>query len=118
MGIAGGGVLTTAGNLVFQGTADGKLIAYRADTGEKLHEIETGTGIMAAPITYEIDGEQYVALLAGGQSGVNKYAARNRYQNYGRILAFKLGGGTTPLPPKRQPLLTSESRRFRARLSV
>jgi len=105
---AGGGVLTTAGNLVFQGTVDGKLIAYRADTGEKLHEIEIGTGIMAAPISYQIDGEQYVALVAGGQAWPNKHAARNHYENYGRILAFKLGGGATPLPPKRPPQKTPE----------
>lgn len=43
---SGGGVLTTAGNLVIQGTADGKLVVYRADTGVKLHEIDVGTGIM------------------------------------------------------------------------
>ena len=62
---SGGGVLTTAGNLVIQGTSAGHLVVYRADNGEKLHDIEVGTGIMAAPIAYEIDGEQYVAVLAG-----------------------------------------------------
>ena len=102
---AGGGVLTTAGNLVIQGTSAGKLIAYRADTGEKLTEIDVGTGIMAAPVSYEIDGEQYVAVFAGFGGALApvypKEGAMYRYQNYGRILAFKLGGGPTPLPPAR-----------------
>jgi quinohemoprotein ethanol dehydrogenase len=109
---SGGGVLTTAGNLVIQGTADGKLVVYRADTGVKLHEIDVGTGIMAAPVSYEIDGEQYVAVFAGFGGAVNPALpagiAATRYQNYGRILAFKLGGGPTPLPPVREALPTPE----------
>ena len=63
---------------------------------------------MAAPISYAIDGEQYVAVFAGGSTRLNPDAARNRYDNYGRILAFKLGGGPTPLPPERQPQHTPE----------
>jgi quinohemoprotein ethanol dehydrogenase len=103
---AGGGVLTTAGNLVFQGNSAGFLVAYRADTGEKLAEIEVGTAIMAAPVTYELDGEQYVAVVAGFggamvAAGHPPGTAPYRYQNYGRILAFKLGGGPVPLPPAR-----------------
>ena len=102
--MVGGGVLTTAGNLVVQGTGSGQLIIYRADTGEKLHEIEVGTGIIAAPVSYEIDGEQYLAVIAGYGGALNPAfsppLAANRYDNYGRILAFKLGGGATPLPPK------------------
>ena len=102
---AGGGVLTTAGNLVIQGTSSGHLRVYRADTGERLHEIEVGTGIMAAPMSYELDGEQYVAVFAGFGGALApfwpKEAAARRYQNYGRLLAFKLGGGKTPLPPAR-----------------
>ena len=101
----GGGVLTTAGNLVIQGTGSGKLVVYRADTGEKLHEVEVGTGIIAAPISYELDGEQYVAVIAGFGGAVNPVlspaTAAAHYENYGRILAFKIGGGPTPLPPKR-----------------
>jgi quinohemoprotein ethanol dehydrogenase len=109
---AGGGVLTTAGDLVIQGNSAGQLIAYRAGTGDKLATIEVGTAIMAAPISYEIDGEQYVAVLAGfGGALAPAYPpgiAAYRYQNYGRLLAFKLGGGATPLPPPRQPLVTPE----------
>ena len=105
---SGGGVLTTSGNLVIQGTAAGTLVAYQADNGEKLHEIEIGTGIMAAPISYAIDGVQYIAVFAGASTWLNRNGARYRYENYGRILAFKLGGGTTPLPPKRQSQETPE----------
>jgi quinohemoprotein ethanol dehydrogenase len=110
--LAGGGVLTTAGNLVVQGTSAGKLMVYRADTGAVVKEIDVGTGIMAAPVSYEVDGEQYIAVLAGfGGAMAPMYPpeiAAYRYQNYGRLLSFKLGGSTTPLPPPRQPLTTPE----------
>jgi quinohemoprotein ethanol dehydrogenase len=103
---ANGGVLSTSGNLVFQGTATGKLVVYRADTGEKLKEIETGTGIMAAPISYTVDGEQYIAVMAGYGGALlffpDEHAAMSRYNNTGRILAFKLNGKETPLPSLRQ----------------
>ncbi len=109
---AGGGVLTTAGNLVIQGNSAGQLVVYRADTGEKLQTIEVGTAIMAAPVSYEVDGEQYVAVVAGfGGAMAPVYpagAAMETYQNYGRILAFKLGGGPTPLPPRREATTTPE----------
>jgi len=62
----GGGTVTTAGNLVFQAINDGRLVAYSADKGEKLLEIETGLrGGMGPPITYQIDGKQYVAVMGG-----------------------------------------------------
>ncbi len=103
----GGGVLTTAGNLVIQGTAAGQLVVYRADTGEKLHEIDVGTAIIGAPVSYEVDGVQYVAAVAGFGGALNPAlapgTAATRYANYGRILAFALGGGVAPLPPKRTP---------------
>jgi quinohemoprotein ethanol dehydrogenase len=60
-----GGVLTTAGNLVFQGRSDGLFAAYRATDGETLWEFETGTGILAAPVTYSMDGRQYVTIMVG-----------------------------------------------------
>ena len=61
-----GGTITTAGNLVFQSAPDGRLLAYNAETGKKLLEIEleTKTG-MGPPITYRLDGKQYVALMGG-----------------------------------------------------
>jgi quinohemoprotein ethanol dehydrogenase len=60
-----GGVVATAGNLVFQGTADGKLVAYSADKGEKLWEMSLGVRNMASPIVYELDGKQYIAIMGG-----------------------------------------------------
>lgn len=63
------GTLTTAGNLVFQGRADGVFVAYHAETGEQLWSIDLGVGISAPPITYSIDGKQYVSLLVGWGGG-------------------------------------------------
>lgn len=60
-----GGTLTTAGNLVFQGTADGRFLALNATTGLKLWEYHLGEGVIAAPITYEVAGVQYVTIVAG-----------------------------------------------------
>jgi quinohemoprotein ethanol dehydrogenase len=65
-GAVGGGTVTTAGNLVFQVIPDGHFVAYSADKGEKLLDIQTGLrGGMAPPITYMLDGKQYVAFLGG-----------------------------------------------------
>jgi quinohemoprotein ethanol dehydrogenase len=61
----GGGTLTTGGNLVLQTMNDGRLMAYSADKGEKLYELKIGRPGMAPPITYKIDGKQYVAFMAG-----------------------------------------------------
>jgi quinohemoprotein ethanol dehydrogenase len=60
-----GGTLTTAGGLVFQGTADGRLVAYDATNGEKLWDAPLGAGVVAAPMTYEIDGKQYLSIAVG-----------------------------------------------------
>src|SRR3546814_13729521 len=60
-----GGTLATAGGLVFQGTADGRFVAYAADTGKKLWQTPANTGVMAGPISYTIDGQQYVTVEAG-----------------------------------------------------
>jgi quinohemoprotein ethanol dehydrogenase len=98
-----GGTLSTAGNLVFQGNAAGEFVAYRADTGERLWSAATQAGVLAAPIAYEIDGEQYVAIEAGwggvvglapGELTRDSHVAAN----VPRMLAFKLGG-TAKLPP-------------------
>jgi len=100
----GGGVLSTAGDLVFQGRGTGFLVALDASTGEELHRIYVGLGMMAAPMTYAIDGEQYVAILTGtGGGNGNDYApgmAAYDYGNAGRLVSFKLGGGAVPLRPK------------------
>ena len=108
-GAPDGGTMSTP-NLVFQGTRTGYFKVYDAKTGQVLKEIFTGTGIMAAPTTYSIDGEQYVAVMAAyGGAETAAYlpdAAFFEYENRGRIIAFKLGGGETPLPPKRKVIET------------
>ncbi|HMN80216.1 MAG TPA: PQQ-dependent dehydrogenase, methanol/ethanol family [Burkholderiaceae bacterium] len=87
-----GGTLTTAGNLVFQGTADGRFVAYDAKTGEKLWETATGTGVVAAPSTYVVDGKQYVSI-AVGWGGVYGLAARaTERQGPGTVYTFAVGG--------------------------
>ncbi len=91
----GGGVLATAGNLVFQGRADGILAAYRATDGKQLWSFDAGTGIMAPPVTYQVDGVQYVTVLAGwgGPDGLGNDPAWGPVKpGYGRMLTFKLGG--------------------------
>lgn len=110
-GPGNGGVLSTAGNLVFQGTADGRLAAYAADTGKRLWEAPTQSGVIAPPVTYMVDGEQYVAVMAGwGGSFAQMGGAAASFAKYGpegRLLAYKLGGtGELPpynLPPRRLP---------------
>jgi quinohemoprotein ethanol dehydrogenase len=104
-----GGTLTTAGNLVFQGTANGRFVAYAADSGSKLWEAPAGTGVIAAPITYSVDGEQYVSVMAGWGGIFALYggdaAASNDVRSIdGRLLTFKLGGTATLPPPKPVPL--------------
>jgi quinohemoprotein ethanol dehydrogenase len=93
-----GGTLATGGNLVFQGAADPGFSAYNATTGEKLWSFDPQTGIVAAPISYEIDGVQYVAVLAGW-GGTTALGARSASNGPSNLLVFKLGG-TGKLPPK------------------
>ncbi|HVT35730.1 MAG TPA: PQQ-dependent dehydrogenase, methanol/ethanol family [Nevskiaceae bacterium] len=98
----GGGVMTTASGLVFQGRSDGFLYAYKASTGEQLAAIDIGTSIMAAPMTYELDGEQYVAVMAGFGGALGgthpEGTAAYRYGNAGRIVVVHLNGGAVPHP--------------------
>jgi quinohemoprotein ethanol dehydrogenase len=69
----GGGTVTTAGNLVFQVIPDGHFVAYSADKGTKLVDIQTGLrGGMGPPITYMLDGKQYIALMGGTGSFGNR----------------------------------------------
>jgi len=97
----GGGTMTTAGNLVFQGNSwFEEFVAYRANTGEKLWSMPAQAGVVAGPVTYEVDGEQYVAVTVGSRAGTggNYYSP-----NGSRILAFKLGG-TDRLPAAAPPV--------------
>jgi len=89
-----GGTLATAGGLVFSGnTTNSEFAAYRADNGEKLWSHVAQTGVMAGPSTFEMEGEQYVAVVAGFRAGPGNYWA----PNYSRLLVYKLGG-TAKLP--------------------
>ena len=90
------GMLATAGNLIFQGSHDGRLNAYRADNGEPQWQGRTQITAMAPPISYEVDGEQYIAVVAGwggSMANVGGYYSENT-RSKGRVLAFKLGGDT------------------------
>jgi PQQ-dependent dehydrogenase (methanol/ethanol family) len=82
------GVLATAGNLVFMGDGAGKVLsAYDAKTGAKLWSFDAKTAVYAAPITYSLDGVQYVAASVGGAAQGNYFAP-----SHGRMLVFALGG--------------------------
>ena len=92
-----GGTLTTAGNLVFQGTADGRFVAYDAAKGTKLWEIPTGTGVVAAAATYMVDNLQYISIAVGWGGSYGLANRATEYQNPGTIYTFALGG-TAKLP--------------------
>ena len=100
---AGNGMLTTAGGVMFIGHPDGYLVGYDVSNGRELWRFQTGAGVHTAPITYTINGEQYVAVFAGGNSV--PYASPTG----DNLWAFKLGGtvpaAVTPTaPPTRQPV--------------
>jgi quinohemoprotein ethanol dehydrogenase len=98
-----GGVLSTGGGLVVQGGLDGKLRIRSDVDGKLLKEIEVGTPMIAGASTYTVDGVQYIAILAGaGGGGWNVWTPENAAFHKGngnRILAFKLDGAVTPVPP-------------------
>ena len=100
------GVLSTAGELVFQGTAGGEFRAYRDASGELLWFRKTGTSILAAPVTFLAEGEQYVLAAAGigGGNGVitPSHSSTPDARGPSRLFAFKLGGKAR-LPPPQDP---------------
>ena len=103
-----GGVLATASGLVIHGTLSGKLVVRDADTGEVLKSIDTGSSMLAAPMTYKVDGVQYIAVQTGWGGGgwgfVPPYAAAYGKGNANRLLVFRLGGGEVPIPDDLRPL--------------
>ena len=113
-----GGVLGTAGGLVFQGDALGMFSAYDKETGERLWEFNTYTSMLAPPITFEIDGEQYVSILTGSGGGdlfggeplpPIEIQASLTYNNFGRLLVFKLGGQKElPIPDVRDKTIPEQ----------
>ena len=105
------GTMTTAGNLVFQGRIDGQFLAYDARTGKQLWSINAGSGISAPPITYAVDGKQYVSLLVGwGGAGVALGGGSSMAQfGWGfkgqvrQLLTFALDG-KAPMPDVGKPV--------------
>src|SRR5690606_34000475 len=103
-----GGVLVTAGNLVFQGSIGATFAAYRADTGEKVWEMPVQNVPIAAPITYLLDGVQYIAVNAGWGGGLAHVESANYADLHlgpPRLLVFKIGGNgmlaaLAPRPPQ------------------
>lgn len=98
-----GGVLSTAGNLVFQGQGTGEFAAYTADTGKKVWSVKTGSAIESIPVTFTANGEQYVITPVGWGSGSRLFAPARTMatpeskRGPSRLYAFKLGA-TTPFP--------------------
>lgn len=111
LGAGNGGVLSTAGNLVFQGTASGIFNAYRADTGENLWSFNAQTGIVAPPVSYSIDDEQYIALAVGWGGSLALFGGEanslsGKTRNISRLLVFKLGGKSQlPMDKYQEPAL-------------
>jgi len=107
-----GGVLTTAGNLLIQGAADGRFVIYRADDGEPIWEMPVHTGVVAGPISYAVDGEQYIAVAAGwaGSVPIVGGSATASHNAPMRILAFKLGGSAILPEPGPAPAVTQVDR--------
>ena len=92
-----GGTMVTGGNLVFYGTALGEFFAFNSETGEQLWEFSTGLGIISSPISYSVDGVQYISLLVGyGTSAALGLPAYKHGWEFGRhprrLLTFKLDG--------------------------
>lgn len=105
-GIPGsGGVLSTAGNIVIQGTIAKTVAIYRASDGNKLWEMNVDQAAVAGPITYMIDGEQYIALNAGwGGSPVYNLNKNGPFRTAtAKLLVFKLGATGVTLPPMPPP---------------
>jgi alcohol dehydrogenase (cytochrome c) len=101
----GSGVLATAGGLVFHGGSDGFFRAFNSKTGEELWRFQTGFGADAPAATYEIGGEQYVAIAAGGSRDGYREARGDL------VWSFKIGGRLNPLngPPVPKPIVTTEA---------
>ena len=115
-----GGLMATGGNLVFQGNADGRFVAYTADSGEQLWSVQTGSAINAAPASYSIDGKQYVLIPVGAGGGLQflypQMHSTDKSKGPTRLMAFSLEGeagmpevtsGYPPLPE--QPALAASA---------
>jgi alcohol dehydrogenase (cytochrome c)/quinohemoprotein ethanol dehydrogenase len=104
-----GGTVTSAGNIVAEGDAAGNFAVYRADNGQKLWSMFVQSGVMAAPILYEVGGEEYIAVLSGWGGAFALSAGKEAGQsgnlrNVSRVLAFKLGASGTFTFPSVDPV--------------
>ena len=102
-----GGLLSTAGNVLFQGNAEGEFVAYAADTGERLWSQFAQTGVVAGPVTYSVDGDQYVAVAAGWGGSFALVGGELASRSKGavsnpRVLVYKLNADES-LPPMPEP---------------
>ena len=95
-----GGVLATAGDLVFQGTPGGEFAAYNAADGAKLWSAQAQTGVVSGPISYQVGGEQYVTVTVGWGTVFGLVAAGAVQNPISRVLTYKMGGAAK-LPPLR-----------------
>ena len=89
-----GGILSTAGDLVFQGTWDGTFAAYDAYNGKKLWQYKSDSAVLAGPMTYELDGEQYIAVAQGSGGTVMITVGdelMKKKTNQNKLLVFKKG---------------------------
>ena len=104
-----GGILSTAGDLVFQGTWDGTFAAYDAYDGEKLWQYKSDSAVLAGPMTFELDGEQYVAV-AQGSGGTVMITVGDELQrnktNQNKLLVFKKGQFNQTNPVANEELTT------------
>lgn len=92
--LGAGGVLSTAGKLVFQGTTDNRFRAYHAENGDELWASDTQHGIVAAPISYAVDGKQFVTIMAGQGGGYSMMAGMEKIPatQARRVLTYSLEG--------------------------
>ncbi len=78
-----GGILATAGGLVFTGEGNGLFKAYDSETGSELWRFQAGAGVNAPPASYTVGGKQYIVVAAGGNTQMN-------YKRGNNIIAFTL----------------------------
>ena len=98
-----GGLLSTAGDLLLQGDAEGMFSVRDPLTGEVLWQFDVRTGAISPPVTYLVDGEQYISLLVGWGSGQGLKVKGVEQLHPGTLYTFKLGGNATP-PAKMEPV--------------
>jgi len=112
---ANGGTLSTAGNLVFSGDQLGRIIAFDARTGKELWSYKTGSAVIAPPITYELDGRQYLAVVSGVASAMQSAIPHRDFEHVTRgasLTVFRLFDETAPSPASRPliPVARAEGR--------